>query len=84
MNLEKIAKEIIAAETQTSIPQVEIDEAIEIANVIREKLDNLLSEVDLALQDLNGENKPSVLESKDDFKSLVLRLKQMKKKLTVV
>jgi len=89
MKIEKIALEIVekekaVAKPATTISQVKIDEALEIANFIRDKTSNLLSEVELAIQDLNGVSKPSVLESQDDFKSLLLRLKQMKKKLTVV
>jgi hypothetical protein len=68
----------------TSVPQDQIDEALEIANFVREKSDSLLSEADLAIQNLSGDSKASVLESKDDFKSLLLRLKQMKRKLSVV
>jgi hypothetical protein len=68
----------------TSIPQDQIDDALEIANFVREKSDSLLSEANLAIENLSGESKASVLESKDDFKSLLLRLKQMKRKLSVV
>lgn len=69
---------------ETSVPQIQIDAAIELAGLLREKVSSLLSELDLALNDLSGESSPSVLESKDDFKSLVLRLKAMKRKLMVV
>lgn len=91
--ISKIAKEILdspktlennAKNVETTVPQEEIDKAIEIAITIRQKIDSLSSEIDIALQDLNGENKPSVLESKEDFKSLTLRLEQIKKKITVV
>jgi len=88
-DITKFAKQILDdVQTQepsgTSIPRQQIDSAIELANVIRDKVDNLLSEVDLALQDLNEESSPNILESKDDFKSLVLRLKQIKKKIMVI
>lgn len=91
--ISKIAKEILdspktlennAKNVETTVPQEEIDKAIEIAITIRQKIDSLSSEIDIALQDLNGENKPSVLESKEDFKTLTLRLEQIKKKITVV
>ena len=91
--ISKIAKEILDSpktpennteNVETTVPQEEIDNAIEIATTIRQKIDSLSSEIDIALQDLNGENKPSVLESKEDFKTLTLRLEQIKKKITVV
>lgn len=91
--ISKIAKEILDSpktpenntkNIETTVPQEEIDKAIEIATTIRQKIDSLSSEIDIALQDLNGENKPSVLESKEDFKTLTLRLEQIKKKITVV
>jgi hypothetical protein len=69
---------------ETSIPQIQIDAAMELAGLLREKVSSLLSELDLALNDLSGESSPSILDSKDDFKSLVLRLKAMKRKLMVV
>jgi hypothetical protein len=69
---------------ETSVPQVQIDAAMELAGLLREKVSSLLSELDLAMNDLSGGTSPSVLESKDDFKSLVLRLKAMKRKLMVV
>jgi len=99
MKIEKFAKEILAKEVvdpktvslespdgvpKTSIDQVEIDDALDIAKFVREKATNLLSEVDLAIKDLSGESKPSVLESKDDFKTLVLRLEKMKRKIAVI
>ena len=71
-------------ETSTSIPQEDISEATELAAFVRDKTDSLLSEANLALENLSGKGKASVLESKDDFKSLLLRLKQMKRKLNVV
>lgn len=69
---------------ETSIPQVQIDAAMELAGLLREKVSSLLSELDLAMNDLSGGTSPSILDSKDDFKSLVLRLKAMKRKLMVV
>lgn len=99
MNVTKFAKEIFAAEVPpvdqkkqppkpeapvTSVPQNQIDFALELAGSLKEKISSLASEIDLAMENLSGTSSPSVLESKDDFKSLVLRLKQMKRKLMVV
>jgi hypothetical protein len=92
MDVKKIAKEILQKETPvsdtvdvvTSVPQDQIDAALELAASLSEKLNSLSAEVDLATEDLSGKKSPSILESKDDFKSLVLRLKQIKKKLLVV
>jgi len=92
MDVKKIAKEILQQETPasdtvdvvTSVPQDQIDAALELAASLSEKLNSLSAEVDLATEDLSGKKSPSILESKDDFKSLVLRLKQIKKKLLVV
>lgn len=68
----------------TSVPQVEVDEVMGIAYELRDLIGNLTSEIDLAIESLSGNSSPSVLESKDDFKKLMLKLKQMKKKLTLV
>lgn len=103
INLEKIAKEIIAAAPSpipevepevkepvkeetvtTSIPQDQIDDALELANFAKERSQGLLTEANAAIENLSGEGKASVLESKDDFHTLVLRLKQMKRRLSVV
>jgi len=94
MNIAKIAKEILDEEQvevenkqeqlESSIPQKEIDSALDIANFLRDKANSILADVELAIQDLSGKSKPSILESKDDFKSLFLKLKQMKKKIGVV
>lgn len=71
-------------QTTTSIPQDEIDAAVEIATFVRDKANSLLTESNQAIENLSGKGKASVLESKDDFKSLLLRLKQMKRKIQVV
>ena len=68
----------------TTVPQKDVDEAIELATILIEKVNSLASELDIAMNDLSSSSSPSVLESQDDFKSLVLRLKSMKKKLMVV
>lgn len=98
MNIKKIANDILGAKTEqevapetqptkkivTSIPQQQIDEALDIANFSKEKATSLLSEANLAIENLSGVGKANVLESKDDFHTLVLRLKQMKRRLSVV
>lgn len=68
----------------TSVPETEVNEATDLAYELRDLISNLTSEVDLAIESLSGNSSPSVLESKDDFKKLVLKLKAMKKKLTLV
>lgn len=68
----------------TSVPQSQINEAKQLADEISELANNLVSEINIAKESLRGDKEPSVLESKDDFKSLFLKLKQMKKKLTLV
>lgn len=87
-NLLKIAEEIVQKEKKdlvvTSVPQDDIDEALKLAFQLRQFVDGIASEIDLAIENLQGESSPSVLESKDDFNSLVLKLKQMKRKLTLV
>jgi hypothetical protein len=99
MKIGNLAKEIFAKEfvdpktvsfdtpdgvPQTSISKEKIDDVLDIAKFVREKATNILSEVDLAIKDLSGESKPSVLESQDDFKTLVLRLEKMKRKIAVI
>jgi len=87
-NILKIAEEIVQKEKKdlvvTSVPQDDIDEALKLAFQLRQFVEGISSEIDLAIENLQGESSPSVLESKDDFKSLVLKLKQMKRKLTLV
>lgn len=51
---------------------------------LRDIVENLTTEVDMAIESLSGSSSPSVLESQDDFKKLMLKLKAMKKKLTLV
>jgi hypothetical protein len=78
---EKIPKNEVVV---TTVPKAEVDEATGIAMELRDILNNLTAETDLAIESLSGSSSPSVLESKDDFKKLVLKLKAMKKKLTLV
>jgi endonuclease III len=68
----------------TSVAQEDIDAAIELATFARDKADSLLTEANLALENLSGKGKGSVLESKDSFHDLELRLEKMKRKLNVV
>lgn len=78
--------EVAPEETKivTSVPQEQIDDALAMANFSKEKATSLLSEANLAIENLSGVGKANVLESKDDFHTLVLRLKQMKRRLSVV
>jgi len=69
---------------ETTVPQEKIDAAMELAATLQEKINSLATELGLAIEDLNGQTSPSVLESQDDFKSLVLRLQTIKRKIMVV
>lgn len=96
VNISKIAAEIVKKEVPstnlpeksdtvvTSVPRQEIDDALELTNQVIELLNGYMSDANNAIDNLSGSSAPSVLESKDDFKSLVLKLKNMKKKLTLV
>jgi hypothetical protein len=68
----------------TTVPQEQVDEATTLAMELRDIVENLTTEVDMAIESLSGSSSPSVLESQDDFKKLMLKLKAMKKKLTLV
>jgi hypothetical protein len=68
----------------TSVPVAEIHAAREVAAFCREKLQSLVTDVNLAISDLNGKEKPSVLNSKDDFKSLFFKMKTLKRKLSAI
>lgn len=68
----------------TTVPQSEIDAALSLANELSQQLNGFTTDVNSAIESLSGTSSPSVLESKDDFKSLVLKLKNMKKKLALV
>jgi hypothetical protein len=85
MNINVIVDEIFKnAVVETSVPMLEINKAKELANFCRDKLQALLSDTDLALQDLKGEKEPSVLSSQEDFKSLLLKLENLKRKISVI
>ena len=85
MNIVSVADFIIKeAIVETSVPQTQIVEAKDVASFCKEKLESLLSDVNLAISDLSGNNEPSVLSSKDDFKSLFLKLKNIKRKLSII
>jgi hypothetical protein len=68
----------------TSVPVAEIHAAREVAAFCKEKLQSLLLDINLSISDLNGKEKPSVLSSKDDFKSLFFKLKTLKRKLSSI
>jgi endonuclease III len=81
---EEIPEKVVKQQPKTSVDQESIDEALEIATFVRDKANSLLSEANQAIENLSGDSKASVLESKDDFHSLVLRLKQMKRRLNII
>jgi len=95
IDINKIALQIIAeaADTEvdpsksqkktlkTTIPEEKIKTAIKLAQGLQQKLNSLLSDVILSLEDLQKTEPPSVLESQDNFESLVLKLEKMKTKL---
>jgi hypothetical protein len=85
MNVINIASDILKnAIVETSVPEKQIAEAKEVASFCKEKLESLLSDINLSLAELNGDNEPSILSSKDDFKSLFLKLKNMKRRLSII
>jgi chromosomal replication initiation ATPase DnaA len=81
---EKTPVKVKQEQPKTSIAPEAIDDALEIATFVRDKSNSLLSEANQAIENLSGDSKASVLESKDDFHSLVLRLKQMKRRLNII
>jgi chromosomal replication initiation ATPase DnaA len=81
---EESQPKIVKQQPKTSIDQEAIDDALEIATFVRDKSNSLLSEANQAIENLSGDSKASVLESKDDFHTLVLRLKQMKRRLNII